>query len=89
MVRLLAALNIHLQYINENAATLQTFHQTWQKKKTTQTQIITAVQNDLTDALRILGMDPIKSGPAVHIEEDDEELSLQMLAGKQARAISL
>jgi len=34
-------------------------------------------------------MDPIKSGPAVHIEEDDEELSLQMLAGKQARAISL
>ena len=63
----------------------------WQKKKTaTQTQIITAVRNDLTDALHILGMDLNKSDPVIHIEEDDEEELLhQMLQGKQAHAISL
>ena len=63
----------------------------WQKKKTaTQTQIITAVRNDLMDALCILGIDPNKSGPVIHIEEDDEkELLHQMLQGKQAHAISL
>ena len=46
----------------------------WQKKKTaTQTQIITAVRNNLMDTLHILGIDPNKSGPVIHIEKDDEE----------------
>jgi hypothetical protein len=46
-------------------------------------QIITAVQNDLKNALRLLSRDPITSGPVVHDEEDDEEeLLQQMLADK-------
>ena len=53
-------------------------------------QIITAVQNDLRDALHLLSKDLVTSGPIVHDEEDDEEeLLQQMLADKGSCTTSI
>ena len=53
-------------------------------------QIITAVQNDLRDALHLLSKDLITSSPIIHDKEDDEEKLLQqMLANKGSYITSI